>query len=151
MQSHASGSHARQDAREQVDGQRDMAAHRRLIEWRRALERDVLEGSPSTLPSCTPTKWRPDPAPPLPYFKFAGSSLTQVTKSLKVLTLGGTAGPTAKAYTIDAAWATMTVIQFWDETQLLRFWNSSEYTEARKIRLTAGNLHVGYVPGFDSR
>jgi len=58
------------------------------------------------VPSCTPTKWGPEPAPPLPYFKFAGSSLTQVTKSLKVLTLDGTPGPTAKAYTIDAAWAT---------------------------------------------
>ena len=45
----------------------------------------------------------------------------------------------------------MTVIQFQDEAQLLRFWNSSEYSEARKIRLTAGNLHVGYVPGFDGQ
>ncbi|MBS0340396.1 MAG: DUF1330 domain-containing protein [Proteobacteria bacterium] len=43
----------------------------------------------------------------------------------------------------------MTVIQFEDEEQLLRFWNSIEYFEARKIRSTAGILHVGYVPGFE--
>jgi len=41
----------------------------------------------------------------------------------------------------------MTVIEFQDEEQLLQFWNSTDYAEARKIRSTAGVLHVGYVPG----
>ena len=45
----------------------------------------------------------------------------------------------------------MTVIQFQDEEQLLRFWNSSDYTEARKLRWAAGHLHVGYVPGFQGQ
>lgn len=45
----------------------------------------------------------------------------------------------------------ITVIQFDDEEQLLRFWNSTDYVEARKLRLAAGNLHVGYVPGFEGQ
>ncbi|RIX83198.1 DUF1330 domain-containing protein [Acidovorax cavernicola] len=42
----------------------------------------------------------------------------------------------------------MTIIEFEDEGQLLSFWNSPEYSEARNIRLPAGTLHVGSVPGF---
>lgn len=45
----------------------------------------------------------------------------------------------------------ITVIEFEDEAQLLRFWTSSEYEAARKIRLAAGRLQVGCVAGFDGR
>lgn len=43
----------------------------------------------------------------------------------------------------------VTVIRFEDEEQLLRFWNSADYAEARKLRLGAGDLRVVYVPGFE--